>query len=449
LPPVAPLLESRVKSNHELQTVREMVGSKKSEWGATRIWHGRTPLETLPAMAQPFFLFSIFAGMVPPFFPFLLAILETYGIQVIHLHPKSVALLAVFAYTCEAWIGIKPSVSYFCHLFSLRPSGLNQSSGCISFITTTGTKGDFIDLKWMKKVEDFRSRWLFIDILKESEFFLITRVPPVKLTTWASEALPEEALKTLRPRICDLWKSGVMGTMVGVEFVTMRIAPLQDHHRSIWAHRAGDDLRLHVSELNADAQEEVIRAFFSSTSISTISRGALPIFSLSAQETSRVTAGILKFNAWGTFLADGVTPDPLPSAPAASLEQDSAARGVGTEASEDLDGDGAESGERVARRKRSESTMVLSDSSDDDECALLDQPTGGDTDASSSRDLEEEGRLARLEEECRSKFNAERASRRPEMGTPHGKGPADESSAPPPPTSALPGKRGWVERDAS
>jgi hypothetical protein len=54
--------------------------------------------------------------------------------------------------------------------------------------------------------------------------------------------------------------------------------------------------------------------------------------------------------------------------------------------------------------------MVLSDSFDD-ESALPDQPTGGDADASSSRDLEEEGRLARLEAERRSKFNDERASR--------------------------------------
>jgi hypothetical protein len=77
----------------------------------------------------------------------------------------------------------------------------------------------------MKKVEDFRSRWLFVDILEESELFLVTGVPPTKLTTWASEALPEEALKTLRPRIQDLRKAGVTGTMVGVEFVTRRIAP--------------------------------------------------------------------------------------------------------------------------------------------------------------------------------------------------------------------------------
>jgi hypothetical protein len=123
--PAAPLLESRIKSSRELQTVREMVGSKNSEWGTTRIWHGRTPWDALPATVQPFSLFSVFAGLVPLFSPFFLAILETYGIQAIHLHPKSVTLLAVFAYASEAWIGIKPSVAYFCHLFSLRSSGLN------------------------------------------------------------------------------------------------------------------------------------------------------------------------------------------------------------------------------------------------------------------------------------------------------------------------------------
>jgi hypothetical protein len=55
--------------------------------------------------------------------------------------------------------------------------------------------------------------------------------------------------------------------------------------------------------------------------------------------------------------------------------------------------------------------MVLSDSSSDDESALPDQPTGEDADAPFLRDLEEEGRLACLEAERRSKFNDERASR--------------------------------------
>jgi hypothetical protein len=156
----------------------------------------------------------------------------------------------------------------------------------------------------------------------------------------------------------------------------------------------------------------------------------------------------LKFNAWGPFLADGAVPGPLPSVPAASSEQDSVARGAAPTASGDLDDDDAESGERLARRRRPEGTVVLSDTSDDDS-ASPDQPTGGDADVSSSRDREEEGRQARLEAERRSKFNDERASRRPKAGTSRGKKPADEPFAPPPPASALPTKRGWVERDAS
>jgi hypothetical protein len=92
---------------------------------------------------------------------------------------------------------------------------------------------------------------------------------------------------------------------------------------------------------------------------------------------------------------------------------------------------------------------LLSDSSDDDEAVSADQPVGGDATASSSWDLEKEGRLARLEAERRSKFNVERASRQQELEIPHGKVPIGETSVPPPPTSALPGKGGWVERDAS
>jgi hypothetical protein len=47
----APLLDSRIKSSRELQTVREMVGSKNNKWGTTRIWHGCALRDTLPATA--------------------------------------------------------------------------------------------------------------------------------------------------------------------------------------------------------------------------------------------------------------------------------------------------------------------------------------------------------------------------------------------------------------
>jgi hypothetical protein len=164
--------------------------------------------------------------MVPPFSPFLVAILETYGIRAIHLHPISIALVVVFAYACEAWVGTKPSVAYFHHLFALRSSRQNQSLGCVSFITMAETKEDFIDMKWVKKVEDFESRWIYVDILEDSELFSVMGEPPSKRTSWASEALLEVVLNALRPQIRDLRREGVTELMVGVEFITKRIAPL-------------------------------------------------------------------------------------------------------------------------------------------------------------------------------------------------------------------------------
>jgi hypothetical protein len=116
-------------------------------------------------------------------------------------------------------------------------------------------------------------------------------------------------------------------------------------------------------------------------------------------------------------------PGPPPSAPIASSEQDSAARGAGPKASGDPDDDDVDFGERATRRGRSQNSVVLSNSSSfDDDAAMADQPTREDANAASSRDLEEEEWQARLEAECRSNLNAEHASRRPETEAPMARG---------------------------
>ena len=70
---------------------------------------------------------------MPPFSEFFHVILHQYNLQALHLHPNSVLLLAIFAYYCEAHVGVKPSVALLRHFFSLRVSSA-QVSACTSFI---------------------------------------------------------------------------------------------------------------------------------------------------------------------------------------------------------------------------------------------------------------------------------------------------------------------------
>jgi hypothetical protein len=101
-------------------------------------------------------------------------------------------------------------------------------------------------------------------------------------------------------------------------------------------------------------------------------------------------AGVPIFNAWGPFLVDGVMPGPSPSALAANSEQDSSVREAGPKASRDLDDD-VDLGKEATRCGRSQSVVVLSDcSNEEDKAATADEPSGRDVAASSSRELEEE-----------------------------------------------------------
>ena len=49
-----------------------------------------------------------------------------------YLDPQSITLLAVFAFVCEAMVGIAPSIALPGHFFSLRLTDPLQCSGCVS-----------------------------------------------------------------------------------------------------------------------------------------------------------------------------------------------------------------------------------------------------------------------------------------------------------------------------
>ena len=96
-------------------------------------------------MEVRFFTDALWAGLVPPFSAFFNVVLSHYQIHTMHLGPQSITLLVVFAFVCEAMVGIPPSVALLRHFFSLCLTNQSQCSGCASFHAVPETAASGID----------------------------------------------------------------------------------------------------------------------------------------------------------------------------------------------------------------------------------------------------------------------------------------------------------------
>ena len=111
---------SLVLNDEAMGKVRPMLASSFNEWGETAAWPASRARIDRAATEVPIFIDALGASLVPPFSAFFDGVLEHYQIHMLHLDPQSVTLLAIFAFVCEAMVGIAPSVALFRHFFSLH-----------------------------------------------------------------------------------------------------------------------------------------------------------------------------------------------------------------------------------------------------------------------------------------------------------------------------------------
>ena len=74
----------------------------------------------MTATETPLHLHALWAGLIPPFSDFFNVVLSHYQINALHVDPQSIILLDVFAFVCEAMVGITPSMDFLRHFFSLH-----------------------------------------------------------------------------------------------------------------------------------------------------------------------------------------------------------------------------------------------------------------------------------------------------------------------------------------
>src|SRR5438105_2003902 len=105
----------------------------------------------------------IMAGLVPHFFEFFLAILNFYGIHLVHLVPNSIIMLATFAHFCEIFLGITPNLHLFRYFYSLWPHEIRSIIGLCSF-RLPGLKDLelYLSLPIRNKWENWTKAWCYI-----------------------------------------------------------------------------------------------------------------------------------------------------------------------------------------------------------------------------------------------------------------------------------------------
>jgi hypothetical protein len=85
-----------------------------------RLKHGVTSLANMGPWDFIFFATYALAGLVPPLSSFFLTLLEYYGLQLQHLSPNSITLVAIFIHFYEMFVGLRSSVWLFRRFFIMK-----------------------------------------------------------------------------------------------------------------------------------------------------------------------------------------------------------------------------------------------------------------------------------------------------------------------------------------
>ncbi|KAE8817739.1 erythrocyte binding protein-like [Hordeum vulgare] len=106
--------------------------------------------------AVPLHIHALLSGVLPPFSSFLTAVLSHYYIHELHLDPSSLVLLSAFAFLCEAFVGVTPSVALLRDFFSLEVVSEEQCTRCASLKSANASVSRALDAKLLSKAEGFQ-----------------------------------------------------------------------------------------------------------------------------------------------------------------------------------------------------------------------------------------------------------------------------------------------------
>ena len=171
-------------------------------------------------------------GVVPPFSDFLMEILRAYELKLLHLTPGAILDLAVFAYACEAFVGVMPSVALFRHFFYPRIGSDGWMGGGVTFCFRPKIKLAYPLMETKSKWDEWRDRWFLVGVPEADSHLEEPVERPVDLDTWRSVSLQDGEFSAVVARFALLREKGVSGAAIVAHFLRNRLAPLQKRPHS-------------------------------------------------------------------------------------------------------------------------------------------------------------------------------------------------------------------------
>ena len=222
----SPLPESRINDDTGLQVVRKMLGWTSPEL-AGRVRPATTPLRALLPGEIVVFSAFLMAGLAFPVSSFFTTVLEFYGLQLVHLTPNTILLMAVFVHFCEMFVGVRPSLTLFRTYFVLRPCGKGSIIGGYYFQARGRADAPYLATLKGGKWDEWRHSWVIVETEEHDRLKPSTGLPSTTKDLWEEVPRLDKKYKPIVDRISDLSKAGLTSLMVVADFMCRRIAPLQ------------------------------------------------------------------------------------------------------------------------------------------------------------------------------------------------------------------------------
>ncbi|KAE8787485.1 hypothetical protein D1007_38542 [Hordeum vulgare] len=225
-----------------------------------------------------------------------------YQIHALHLDPCSLILLSAFAFLCEAFVGVTPSVALLCHFFSLELASKMQCSGCAFLKVDDVSTPEIPSVELLPEAEGFRRQWVLVEATGVGALFQHPSSSAMPKRRWEREELSDPRLAPVLTHLEQLRRTRVSMAMVVHEFICRRISPLQRHSRLMWAYTGpGDSMWPQAAPFSSDVLHELLRPLTGGNPDELPPDGQ-PLYRLKALKG--LTVEMPLFDEWG-FLPEG------------------------------------------------------------------------------------------------------------------------------------------------